>query len=84
LLNVTPVPLAHEEQRAAPWPNSAAMMKGRVLAIHGVLNWIGVVAVRLSPRAMVRSIAANLNQPERRAREGSTRRAPTSRVAGHV
>lgn len=41
----------------------AAMMKGRVLAIHGVLNWIGVTAVRFSPRAMVRSIAANMNRP---------------------
>jgi uncharacterized protein len=41
----------------------AAMMKGRVLAIHGVLNWFGTAAVRFTPRAMVRSIAANLNQP---------------------
>jgi uncharacterized protein len=41
----------------------AAMMKGRVLAIHGFLNWFGVMVVRLSPRAMVRSIAGRLNQP---------------------
>lgn len=41
----------------------AAMMKGRVLAIHGFLNWFGAVGVRFSPRAMVRSIAASLNQP---------------------
>jgi short-subunit dehydrogenase len=41
----------------------AAMMKGRVLAIHGFLNWLGVVVVRFSPRAIVRTIAATLNQP---------------------
>ncbi len=41
----------------------AAMMKGRVLAVHGFLNWLGMEAVRFSPRAVVRSIAANLNQP---------------------
>jgi hypothetical protein len=40
----------------------AAMMKGRVLAIHGVLNWLGAASVRLAPRSMVRSIAANLNR----------------------
>jgi hypothetical protein len=39
-----------------------AMMKGRVLAVHGVLNWIVMQSVRFSPRAMVRSITANLNQ----------------------
>jgi len=40
----------------------AAMMKGRVLAIHGMLNWLGAVGVRFTPRAVVRSLAANLNQ----------------------
>ncbi|HLL54137.1 MAG TPA: SDR family oxidoreductase [Myxococcaceae bacterium] len=39
-----------------------AMMKGRVLAIHGALNWVTTQAVRFSPRAVVRSIAAGLNQ----------------------
>jgi hypothetical protein len=39
-----------------------AMMKGRVLAIHGALNWIAAQSVRFSPRAVVRSIAAGLNQ----------------------
>jgi hypothetical protein len=34
-----------------------------VLAIHGALNWFGTAMVRFAPRAMVRSIAANLNQP---------------------
>ncbi|ADO75788.1 SDR family NAD(P)-dependent oxidoreductase [Stigmatella aurantiaca] len=40
----------------------AAMMKGRVLSIHGLLNWIGTMGVRFGPRALVRSIAASLNQ----------------------
>jgi len=48
---------------AAATDGYTAMMKGRVLAIHGFLNWFGVVAVRFSPRAMVRMIAARLNQP---------------------
>ncbi|MFP2909276.1 SDR family NAD(P)-dependent oxidoreductase [Pyxidicoccus sp. 3LFB2] len=40
----------------------AMMMRGRVLAVHGALNWLGAVMVRFSPRSAVRSIAANLNQ----------------------
>ncbi|NMO21136.1 SDR family oxidoreductase [Pyxidicoccus fallax] len=40
----------------------AAMMRGRVLAVHGVLNWLGAVMVRFSPRFAVRSLAASLNQ----------------------
>lgn len=39
-----------------------AMMKGRVLSIHGVLNWIGMQAGRVSPRAVMRGVAASLNQ----------------------
>ena len=39
-----------------------AMMKGRVLKIHGALNWLGAVGTRFTPRALVRSIAANLNR----------------------
>jgi short-subunit dehydrogenase len=39
-----------------------AMMRGRGLAVHGVLNWLAMQSVRLSPRAAVRSIAASLNQ----------------------
>lgn len=39
-----------------------SMMKGRVLAIHGVLNWVGMQALRFSPRSAVRAVAANLNQ----------------------
>ncbi|MFB1481612.1 SDR family NAD(P)-dependent oxidoreductase [Corallococcus sp. RDP092CA] len=40
----------------------AAMMQGRVVAIHGMLNWLAAFSLRLSPRAVVRSIAAKLNQ----------------------
>lgn len=39
-----------------------AMMKGRVLAVHGVVNWLLMESVRLSPRAAIRSITASLNQ----------------------
>ncbi|MBJ6762181.1 SDR family oxidoreductase [Myxococcaceae bacterium JPH2] len=39
-----------------------AMMKGRVLSVHGLANWFGMEMVRFSPRALVRSIAAGLNQ----------------------
>lgn len=38
------------------------MMRGRVLAIHGFVNWLGAVGVRFTPRATIRSIAAGLNQ----------------------
>ncbi len=40
----------------------AMMMRGRVLAIHGLLNWVGAVGVRFSPRGAVRALAASLNQ----------------------
>jgi short-subunit dehydrogenase len=39
-----------------------AMMKGRVLAIHGFVNWLAAASVRITPRSVVRSIAASLNQ----------------------
>jgi hypothetical protein len=39
-----------------------AMMKGRVLSIHGLLNWMAMQSLRVSPRAAVRSITSNLNQ----------------------
>ncbi len=39
-----------------------AMMEGEVTAIHGVVNWLAAASVRLSPRAVVRSIAASLNR----------------------
>jgi len=40
-----------------------SMMKGSVLSVHGALNWIGMQSVRVSPRALVRSITAGLNRP---------------------
>lgn len=40
-----------------------AMMDGTVLSIPGALNWFGAFLVRLSPRSMVRAIAASLNRP---------------------
>ena len=42
-----------------------SMMEGEVLAVHGLLNWVSMQAVRVSPRAVLRSIAAALNsKPE--------------------
>lgn len=38
-----------------------AMMQGEVLSVHGLLNWVSMQSVRLSPRAVVRSITAALN-----------------------
>ncbi len=38
-----------------------AMMRGEVLAVHGLLNWVAMQSVRFSPRAVVRAIAASLN-----------------------
>jgi len=40
-----------------------ALMRGRVLVIHGFLNWLGVELTRLGPRALVRAIVAGLNRP---------------------
>jgi hypothetical protein len=39
-----------------------AMMKGRVLSVHGALNWFGMESVRFAPRSLVRRIAAGLNK----------------------
>jgi hypothetical protein len=41
-----------------------AMMSGRVLAIHGALNKMQIQSLRLSPRAVVRGIAARLNRSD--------------------
>ncbi|MDP2270168.1 MAG: SDR family oxidoreductase [Archangium sp.] len=42
-----------------------AMMQGEVLSVHGLLNWVSMQSLRLSPRAVVRSITAALNtKPE--------------------
>ena len=40
-----------------------AMMSGDSLAVHGMLNSLGVTGVRFMPRSVVRSIAAGLNRP---------------------
>src|SRR5881398_1558413 len=40
-----------------------AMKAGKPVAVHGAMNKVGVFAVRLSPRAMVRSLTASLNRP---------------------
>ncbi len=40
-----------------------AMMNGEVLKVHGLMNWVGTQALRLSPRGVVRAMAAGLNKP---------------------
>ncbi len=40
-----------------------AMHKGEILAVHGFLNSFGVAALRITPRSVVRSIAAGMNKP---------------------
>ena len=40
-----------------------SLMKGEVLSVHGALNKIGVQGLRVSPRSLIRSIAAGLNRP---------------------
>jgi uncharacterized protein len=40
-----------------------AMMKGKPLAVHGLLNRIAVQSVRIAPRRIPRSVAASMNQP---------------------
>lgn len=37
------------------------MLQGEVLAVHGLMNWLAMEALRVSPRAAVRSITASLN-----------------------
>ncbi len=42
-----------------------AMLQGEVLAVHGLLNWLGVQSVRLGPRGVVRALIAAINsRPE--------------------
>jgi short-subunit dehydrogenase len=40
-----------------------ALLRGRVLVIHGFLNWLGAQLTRVAPRAVVRAITAALNRP---------------------
>ncbi|MGD8316929.1 MAG: SDR family oxidoreductase [Myxococcales bacterium] len=39
-----------------------SMMKGKVVAIEGFMNWLAAFSVRFSPRALIRKIARWLNQ----------------------
>jgi len=39
-----------------------AMHAGKTMAIHGLLNKFSVFSVRLTPRAVVRAVAASLNR----------------------
>lgn len=39
-----------------------SMMKGKVVAIEGLMNWVGAFTVRFSPRAVVRKITRWMNQ----------------------
>jgi uncharacterized protein len=38
-----------------------ALFRGRVVAVHGFLNWLAIQTVRLSPRAVVRRLVGLLN-----------------------
>ncbi len=40
-----------------------AMLAGQVLRVHGFGNWLLAQSLRLSPRAVVRSVAAGMNRP---------------------
>jgi short-subunit dehydrogenase len=40
-----------------------AMMKGELLAVHGLMNRIAMESVRLAPRKLPRTIASMLNRP---------------------
>jgi short-subunit dehydrogenase len=39
-----------------------SMMKGKVVAIEGLLNWLGAFSVRFSPRALVRKLTRWMNK----------------------
>lgn len=39
-----------------------AMMAGKILSVHGALNWMAMEALRLAPRSIARSIAGGLNR----------------------
>jgi short-subunit dehydrogenase len=38
------------------------MWQGRVLVVHGFMNWLGTELLRVSPRALVRALVAMLNR----------------------
>jgi short-subunit dehydrogenase len=39
-----------------------AMLRGRPVVVHGLLNWLGVQLLRVSPRAAVRALVGALNR----------------------
>jgi len=39
------------------------MMKGKVVAVEGLMNWLSAFGVRFGPRALVRKITRWLNKP---------------------
>jgi short-subunit dehydrogenase len=39
-----------------------AMLRGRAVVVHGLLNWLGVQLLRVSPRAAVRAVVGALNR----------------------
>ena len=39
-----------------------AMLQGEVIKVHGMVNWVLTQGVRISPRAVARSLAAGLNK----------------------
>jgi short-subunit dehydrogenase len=39
-----------------------AMMAGKVLSVHGALNWMAMESLRVAPRSVARSIAASMNR----------------------
>ena len=38
-----------------------AMLQGEVLSVHGLMNWVAVQSVRVSPRAVLRKVVAAIN-----------------------
>jgi short-subunit dehydrogenase len=43
-----------------------SMMEGEVLAVHGLMNWLGFQGLRVSPRAVIRNMVAAINsEPEK-------------------
>jgi short-subunit dehydrogenase len=42
----------------------AAMRAGRVLQVHGVMNWLAALGAQLGPRALSRAVARSLNLPQ--------------------
>jgi short-subunit dehydrogenase len=52
-------PATSAEVAAFAWH---AMKRGKAVAVHGGMNWVGTVATKVTPRAWVTGIAASLNK----------------------